>query len=171
MNGGPSISGKSQSFRYNSCKLWLFFLVSPFSISSSFLLPPTFLPLLSPQLFSGWNVYQAADVRLTSLWSGDFPEESSKRCGLSCPQMGLPLGLWASRDMGLIWSVWPQRSWSSVWEWIWILCSPVSMFGKQLCCSRLCTALAETSGMLCLVGCWDILDGPDSAACCSPWSP
>lgn len=52
MNGGASISEKSGSSGYNSCKLWLFFLVSPFFSSSSFFLPPTFLPLLSFQLFS-----------------------------------------------------------------------------------------------------------------------
>lgn len=124
----------------------VFFLVSAYSSSSSFLLPPTFYSLLSSQLFSPIGLkyipgspHFGVGTCLRSLLNGVV-------C-FAHKQTGLPLGLWASRDMGLILNVWPQHSWGLVWEWIWILCSPVSMFRKQLCHMRTYTTFTETSGV------------------------
>lgn len=169
MNGEASISEKSWSFRYNSCKLCLFFL-SFRILQLIFLFSTSCFP--PPPLFSA--VFSNLAETYTRQWMSGSPHfgVGSLLKGVVClahKQMGLPRGFWASRDMGLIGNVWPQHSWSSVWEWIWILCSPVSMFWKQLCIwGPMQLSLKQ---VVCLVGCWAVLEGPDSAACWRPLSP
>lgn len=115
--------------------------------------------LLSTTYFSPPPLFSAVFTNLTEIYTrqrmSGSPHFEGGTClrsllkGVVClaHKMGLPLGLWTGRDMGLILNVWPQHSWSSVWEWIWILWSPVSMFGKHLCHMRTYTALTETSGV------------------------